>query len=160
MKVLAALLSIATGIYVYSLAALDASLSQGKVNINELERIDNIAQPGELLPIEKDWARKEPPKKIAKPKTQKTTENKESTNKSELPTLDIAGVKYRLKGIFTNLEKPFIILQDPKNTLLKVNQGDDISKGNTLLQVFPDRISIKSNNKAIEFKLFEINKNA
>lgn len=76
-----------------------------------------------------------------------------------------ANVKENSKKMDVSLGQPFILIKSlvkkgnsEESIMLKVIQGDEISKGVTLTIVTSNSISFKKNDKLVEFKLFEVTK--
>lgn len=121
-------------------------------------------EPLNELVIEKEWIRarlerdeKEAKERIAQNNKQKPTKAKA---KPTYPTLTVGGIDYRLMGIFKSKESTFILLKAPKNKVIKVIEGHEISPGIVLKKVSATKIILTRADETIEFKLFERNKNA
>lgn len=160
MKGLAIILSLLTLVYLSNSVSLHNDLESKNAAENSVLSLFLPNHPNERLAIENDWS-PQAKKNTKTPKIAKKINDQQTKTKKDLrPILIIAGINYRLMGIFNNNQTPFIILENPSKKLLKISQGQEVSKGNVLKNVLADRIAIKSNEKITEFKLFELNKNA
>jgi hypothetical protein len=118
-------------------------------------------QQEELL-IEKEWliAREKRAEREALLKQKKTNEVVVQTPQPNYAALTIDGIDYKLLGIFKRKKNAFILLKAPKNKIIKVIEGQELSPGILLKTVSATQIILTRADEVIEFKLFERNKNA
>lgn len=136
----------------------DEIISSASNALRVPESINPIMELPELE-VEKDWLAylKEP---VEAPKTEKVeNEVKPKPIKSPFPTLMIGDQSYQLLGIFKQNKTPFILLKGANTDLVKLQKGDELSEGVSLLDITSSAITISQGAKTINFKLFELSGN-
>jgi len=152
MKWLAAILSVLTVLGLFSSPDESDPLSSNTASILEVPKSINPIKEQPQLNAEKQWLAY-----INEPKEPevKAPEVKEDTKKSAFPTLTIDNVDYQLLGIFKQNQLPFILLKGAATELVKLQEGDELSKGVVLQTIAPDAVIIAKGDETIKFKLFE-----
>lgn len=119
---------------------------------NELKEVSkiNLSSKQPELEVEKQWLKKE----IEKPKVEERVSAPKEKNPA-FPVLEIEGQKYQLLGIFKQKMKPFVLLKNTENNLIKLQVGDELTTGIFLEKITASAIIIKKGSDTIKFKLFE-----
>ena len=153
MKYLTAILSLITvSILFNSLVVKNAINTDSVKTFNVPKKINPVAESVQLK-SEKDWlAYVNEQKKIELP-TEKKIELEEKS--SFFPTLKIGDENYQLLGIFKQNKQPFILLKGINTDLVKLQEGDELSKSITLKKITSSAIIILHGEETIKFKLFE-----
>ncbi len=150
MKWLIACLSALTVIILFSSLDMPVDVTSSKSNeLKEVSKINLNSKQAELE-VEKQWLKKE----IEKPKVEEKVSTPEE-KKSAFPVLDIEGQEYQLLGIFKQKMKPFVLLKNTENNLIKLQVGDELTTGIFLEEITASAIAIKKGSDTIKFKLFE-----
>ena len=178
MRIIAVLLSVVMLITLTYLFFIEEKTGQ---NTEKTSRVTELIIPAYIsdtpLEVERVWqqlkADRIKAKQLVEDKTDKTLKNKD--------VLTLGENKYALYGIFNVHKKgaiehdntghggssgqPFILIKalakkekSVEALMLKVMQGDELSKGVILVAVTSNSISFKQDDELIEFKLFEANK--
>lgn len=152
MKWLAAILSVLTVLGLFSSLDENAPPSSNTASILEVPKSINPIKEQPQLTAEKQWLAY-----INEPKEPevKAPEVQEDSKKSAFPTLTIDNVDYQLLGIFKQNQLPFILLKGAATELVKLQEGDELSKGVVLQTITPDAVIIAKGDETIKFKLFE-----
>ncbi|MCF2901375.1 MULTISPECIES: hypothetical protein [unclassified Pseudoalteromonas] len=150
MKWLIAFLSALTVVVLLNSLDMPEDVASGKGNeLKEVGKI-NLRNKQPELEVEKQWLKKE----IEKPKVEEKVSAPQE-KKTAFPVLEIEGQKYQLLGIFKQKMKPFVLLKNTENNLVKLQVGDELTKGIFLEEVTASAIIIKKGSDTIKFKLFE-----
>jgi hypothetical protein len=147
------------------LATFDNEKTEVKNNaLKATELITPYELSKELLPVEEKWLLLQKNFDLA------ALEKLAAKNKGNQPNerlLSIGDNNYRLIGVFLSDNEPFILIKqimtnqtaknntDSSNGLLKVMLGEEINSGTFLTHITSNSITLTTNDKTVEFKLFE-----
>lgn len=150
MKYLAAFFSLVTVLVLFSALPTNSALNTNtEKQFSVPNKINPIVDKHELK-VEKDWLaylnEAEQPK-VVTPKIEPTP--------PLFPALTIGDKNYQLLGIFKQHQQPFILVKGVGTDLVKLQEGDEFSKGIILQKITPSAIIILQGDKTINFKLFE-----